>query len=131
MASEGNAALVRRFYDAFNSEELDAFAATLADGAELQTARGLRRGVEEAREWATRTPTGHLHQRIEVDDVLEHGDHAVALVRKQWRWRDSGELADEEEMAALFTIRDRRIERWQPFTDRAEALRAAGIQGGD
>jgi hypothetical protein len=30
-------------------------------------------------------------------------------------------------MAHLFTLRDGLVARWQPFDDRAEALRTAGI----
>jgi hypothetical protein len=30
-------------------------------------------------------------------------------------------------MAAVFTIREGRIARWQPFTDRADGLAAAGV----
>ena len=120
--------LVRRFYDAFNAEDLDGFADVLHPHVELQTARGLRIGRDEARSWATRIPAGHLHQRIEVEDLLEHHNHVVALVRRQWWWDDDRELAHDEETAALFTFEDGLISRWQPFTDRAEALSAAGIE---
>jgi ketosteroid isomerase-like protein len=119
---------VKRFYEAFNAHELDAFVATLSENVELQTARGLRIGREEARAWATRTPSGGLEQRLVVEDLREHTDHVVALIRKQWWWAESDELADDEETAALFTFSDGLIARWQPFTDRAEALAAGGIE---
>ena len=38
--------VVRRFYEAFNAQDLDAFVATLHPEVELQTARGLREGRE-------------------------------------------------------------------------------------
>jgi ketosteroid isomerase-like protein len=118
---------VRRFYEAFMAQDLDAFADTLCENVELQTARGLRIGVEEARSWATRIPDGGLEQRYVVEELVEHTDHVVALVRKQWWWAETDELADDEEVAALFTFKDGLIARWQPFTDRDDALAAAGL----
>jgi ketosteroid isomerase-like protein len=121
--------LVRRFYSSFNAEDLDGFVATLHPHVELQTARGLRIGLAEARAWASREPAGGLHQRYLVEDLVEHHNHVVALLRKQWWWKETGDLAEDEETAALFTLQDGLIARWQPFTDRAEALAAAGIDG--
>jgi ketosteroid isomerase-like protein len=121
--------LVRLFYEAFNDEDLDAFVETLHPHVELQTARGLRIGIAEARAWATRNPAGGLHQRYVVEDLLEHHNHVVAVVRRQWWWKETDDLADDEETAALFTLEDGLIARWQPFTDRGQALAAAGIEG--
>ncbi len=128
MPELSQADVVRRFYTAFNEEDLDAFVATLHPHVELQTARGLRIGRDEARAWATRNPAGHLRQHYVVEDLVEHHNHVVAMVRKQWSWTESGELADDEESAAMFTFDDGLIARWQPFTDRAQALRAAGVE---
>jgi ketosteroid isomerase-like protein len=119
---------VRRFYDAFNSEDLGAFAATLHPHVELQTARGLKLGRDEASAWATRAPDGHLHQRIVIEELVEHHNHIVALIRKQWWWDDGREPAHDEELATVFTFKDGLISRCQPFTDRAEALRVAGVE---
>jgi ketosteroid isomerase-like protein len=120
--------LVRRFYEAFNAEDLDGFVDTLHPHVELQTARGLRIGLAEARAWATRNPSGDLRQRYVIEELTEQGNHMVAIVRKQWRWKETEELAEEQETAALFTFEGGSIARWQPFTERAEALRAAGIE---
>ncbi len=119
---------VRQFYAAFMAQDLDAFVATLHPQVELQTARGLRIGREEARGWAMRTPEGGLEQRYVIEELREHTDHVIALIRKQWWWAESEELASDEEAAALFTFEDSLIARWQPFVDRAEALAAAGVE---
>lgn len=115
--------LVRDFYEGFNVQDLDRFVAALHPDVELQTARGLREGREEARAWATKNPGGGLEQTMIVDDVLldSHGIHALALHTKRWCWREDGTLARADEMAALFTFRDGLIARWQPFEDRDEA----------
>jgi nuclear transport factor 2 (NTF2) superfamily protein len=120
-------AAVRRFVDAFNAEDLDALIATLSPDVEIQSSRGLIEGREEVRRWATRKPSGDLHQRLVLDDVSEHGAHAVASVRRQWTWPD-GEVADEQELFYVATVRDGLICRWQPFDDHDEALRAAGVR---
>lgn len=114
--------LARRFYDSFNDQDIDAFAATLHPDVELQTARGLRTGIEEARAWAIKVPTGELDQRIVVDELREVGEHVLALVRRQWWWKEGEDLASEDEVAAMFSFRDGLICRWQPFAERGEAL---------
>jgi ketosteroid isomerase-like protein len=75
---------------------------------------------------------GDLQQRLVLEELREddHRAHVVAMVRRQWYWRARpGEVAHEEELTIVSTIRDGRIARWQPFEDRAEALRAAGLPG--
>ena len=79
--------------------------------------------------WATRNPAGELHQQLVLDDLRDMGAHVVADARRQWAWREETEVAHEEALTVVATIRDGRIVRWQPFEDRAEALHAAGVDG--
>ena len=118
---------VRAYLDAFNAEDLDALTAVLAEDVEIQSQRGLIVGRQEARRWATRNPAGELRQRLVLEDVEDHGSHAVARVRKQWAWADDHEAADEQEIFCVATMRDGLIARWAPFDDRDAALRAAGV----
>jgi ketosteroid isomerase-like protein len=122
------AELVERFYAAFNDQDLDAFVATLHPEVELETARGPRRGREQARRWATKNPAGGLDQRVALEEVCgsDSGAHAVALIRKQWWWRETEEIAYDEPEAALFGFRDGLVSGWRPFEDRAEALALLG-----
>ena len=64
---------------------------------------------------------------IEVDDVIDAGDDQVlALVRAVGRGKGSGvDLSLVE--AHLWTVRDGKLATGRTFTDRAEALRAAGL----
>ncbi len=89
--------------------------------------RGLRKGTEEARAWATRKPGG-VQQQIVVDELREANDRVVALTRRQWFWEETDDLANEDEMAHLFTLRGGKVAEWRPFEHRAEALRAAKIE---
>ena len=119
--------VIRRFVDAFNAEDLDALVAVLDPHVEIQARRGLVVGHDEARRWATRNPAGHLHQHLVLDGVRTDGHPAVALLRRRWGWKDDSGVADEHEFAALVTMREGKIARWQPFEDGGEALRAAGL----
>ncbi len=120
--------VVRAFVDAFNDEDLEALLATLSEDVEIQSSRGLVEGREEARRWATRQPSGELEQRLVVDRLTEHGAHAIADLRRQWVWRESGEIGDEQAIYYVATLRDGLICRWQPFAEREDALRAAGAE---
>ena len=125
----GRAEAIRAFIDAFNAEDLDALVAVLDPEVEIQGRRGLVIGHAEARDWATRKPSGDLHQQLVLEGVRIDGHPAVALVRRQWLWKDRDEVADEEELGILVSFaEDGRIARWQPFDDRAEALHTAGLE---
>jgi len=118
------AAVVLAFVNAFNAEDLDGLAEVLDPEVVIHSARGVRYGIDEALSWARRASSGELDQRIELEAIKLEGDRAVALVRKQWWWRESDELAREDEMAWSFELREGRIVSWRPFEDRAKALAA-------
>ena len=122
---------VREFIRAFNERDLDGFVATLDPEVELHSMKGLRKGVEAARQWATRAPGG-TQQEIELEELYEDGTEAgggraVALIVRRWHWEENGEMAAEEPMAWLFELREHRVLSWRPYEDRAEALRAGGF----
>jgi limonene-1,2-epoxide hydrolase len=123
---------VRGFIRAFNERDLDAFVAVLDPGVELHSMKGLRKGKEAARSWATRAPGG-VQQTIELEQLYEDGTEAgdgsaVALIRRVWHWDEDGSAAGEDEMAWLFELRDHRVRSWRPFEDRSAALRAGGFE---
>jgi limonene-1,2-epoxide hydrolase len=125
---------VREFIRAFNERDLDAFVEILDPEIELHSGRGLRKGIEAARLWATREPGG-VQQSIDLEQLYEDGTEggggrAVALIVRRWHWEESGELAGEDEMAWAFELRDHRILSWRPFEDRTEALRGGGFDHG-
>ncbi len=99
---------MREFIRAFNERDLDAFVATLDPEVELHAARGLRKGSEAARTWATREPGG-VQQTIELqqlyeDDTESGAGRALALIRRVWHWAEDGSTAGEDEMAWLFEL---------------------------
>ena len=122
---------VREFIRAFNERDLDAFVAVLDPEVELHSMRGLRKGREAARLWATRPPGG-VQQAIELEELYEEGlegsgGKAVALIRRVWRWEEDDSLAGVDEMAWVFELRDRRVLSWRPYEERDEALRVTGF----
>ncbi len=122
---------VREFIRAFDERDLDGFVAVLDPEVEIHSNRGLRKGLEAAREWATRKPGG-VQQSIELEALYEDGTEsgggrAVALIVRRWHWEESGELASEEAMAWAFELHRRRVASWRPYEDRAEALREMGF----
>jgi ketosteroid isomerase-like protein len=124
---------VREFIRAFNERDLDGFVAVLDPEVEIHSSKGLRKGPEAARLWATRAPGG-VQQTIELEDLYEDGTEggggrAVALIVRHWHWDDEhGEKAGEEAMAWAFELRAGRVASWRPFADRGEALRATGFE---
>ncbi len=119
---------VREFIRAFNERDLDAFVDVLDPEVELHSMKGLRKGREAARLWATRAPGG-VQQTIEVDELFEDGDRALALIKRAWHWDEDGSAAGEDEMAWLFELHGHLIRSWRPFDDRELAWRA--YHGGD
>jgi ketosteroid isomerase-like protein len=66
--------------------------------------------------------------RFEVEDVIDAGDDAVALIRNQTqRGRGSGVEVPIDNYAIVFTFRGGKVIRWAAYLDRGEALRAAGV----
>jgi limonene-1,2-epoxide hydrolase len=125
---------VREFIRSFNERDLDAFVEVLDPEVELHSMKGLRKGREAARLWATRKPGG-VQQGIELEELYEEGlesggGTAVALIRRVWRWEEDGSHASTDELAWLFELRGHRILSWRPFEDRAAALHAGGFEHG-
>ena len=119
---------VREFIRAFNEHDLDGFVATLHPEVEIHAGRGLKRGRDEARAWATKK-VGGAQQTILLDDLRERDGRAVALVTRRWHWDEDRSHAGEEEMAWAFELEDGLVRSWQPFDEPADALRATGFDG--
>jgi limonene-1,2-epoxide hydrolase len=117
---------VREFIRAFNERDLDAFVAVLDPEVELHASRGVRKGIEAARVWATRAPGG-VQQTIELEQLYEDGTEsgggrAVALILRRWHWEEDESIAGIDFMAWAFELRNHQILSWRPFENREEAL---------
>jgi ketosteroid isomerase-like protein len=121
-----NAQVARAFVDAFNRREIDDFLLLLSDDIEVRTPRGVKRGRREIAEWFER-PFDHLDLELTGDDYLLTGEVVVGWGLMRFRWRETGEIAEEKPAAAVWRIEDGLIRHWQPFPELYEALRFAGV----
>ena len=65
--------------------------------------------------------------RFEIDEIVEAGDKVVVLGTWSARGKGSGVSLDGLHFGHVFTLRDDKLIRHEWFLDRAEALRAAGL----
>ena len=64
--------------------------------------------------------------RLEADELIASGSSVVLVVREQGRGKASGARV-ERKWAQVWTFRRGRIIRWELFSDKADALEAAGL----
>jgi uncharacterized protein (TIGR02246 family) len=126
-----NLAVAQRLTDAWNQGDAATVLALVTPDVEFQTPGGVDRGPEAARRWVAKQTQPHATMQIVVEQLLEAGDRVVVLSRRQMRWRETGELADETPGAALMIFREGRLLRWQMFIDRKQALEAAGLKSAE
>ena len=118
-------ATIERLLRALRDQDADAVAAELHPQVEAIGQKGTFRGIDAVVGWAKPSIDGHLHSRVEVDEVRQAGDFVVVGARRQWRWREGDELADEAPFASLFELRGGKVYRWrQDFDSIVDALEA-------
>ena len=112
--------IVREFVSTFNRSELDSFVELLDPEVEIHGMKGLKKGPEEARAWATKTPGG-VQQTVLIESCESEADRVLLKVKREWRWEEDDELAYVDELHWLFRVRNGKVLRWQPFQDPGEA----------
>jgi ketosteroid isomerase-like protein len=98
------------------------FAALVHPDVEIHTARGVRRGPEEAEAWAE-PKYEHLERRYEVDELHVAGEHVLVLGRVEYVWKEGGEVADSTPVAIALDFEHGRLRRWRFHDDPAEGLK--------
>jgi ketosteroid isomerase-like protein len=130
--SQENVEVVRRVYDAAANRHSASILALYDPDVEFDATRmgvgdlGIYHGHE-----GLRTLFGEFHQvwgEIEYDyeDLIEAGQHVVAVVTRHARGRASG-VGVEAPLALLWTVREGKVVRVVWFQTREEALEAAGL----
>lgn len=129
-----NVEIVRRAYEEFNRtgqfdwEFLDPDCEFDPSGVLPDV--GVFKGTEALRDLLRQWGEAYEDFRIEAERVIDAGnDRVVAFVR------DGGHLRGGEEISNQFThvwdLRNGKAVRWRTYTDRAQALEAAGLSKHD
>jgi ketosteroid isomerase-like protein len=131
--SQENVEIVRRLIEALNANEQDRVSGILHPEVVIDATRrlvnpmtytgmpGYGRMVADREEvWD--------EFRMQPDEVLDAGDRVVAVGRWVGKGKGSG-IEVHQPVADVYTLHDGRVVRAEfGFTDRAEALEAAGLQ---
>jgi ketosteroid isomerase-like protein len=131
--SEENVELIRRQLDAFTRGDRTAWLASLDEDYEITPigdwpdARVIRGGEAGWDFYLDVAQTLGYYGRIHVEFVDGGGDKVLAHQRHEGRGQASG-VDVEADYWLVITLREGKVLRDQWFTDRAEALEAAGLR---
>ena len=138
MSQDGHEDFVRRAYARFNNAERDPpddeNLASLdfwhSDGAYVNDANdpdpGIHEGIEAVRRQVVRWVEAYPDLQVDPLEVRSNGDLAFVWVRFSGHGAGSGVPIDME-LAQVLTIRGGKTLRLEEYSDRAEALEAAGL----
>ena len=132
--SQENVEVVRRAVEAFNENGFDSIGSSdlVTEDFEFheppeQPAPRVARGREEVRRLAGEFDAAWEEHRSEPQEIRVVDDDRVLLVTvEHFKGRDGIEVATP--FAAVFTLRDGKLCRWQAYWDRQKALEAAGLR---
>ena len=124
--SGADADAVRRLLAAVTKRDTDASRRSCIREIEAHGRRGPFRGVDEVGRLGEARRRRLTSARVELDERAPgRRPHVAADARRQWRWKESGEVATEDRFGVLFEFRDGRIYRWrQDFGSIIDAIEA-------
>ena len=131
--SQENVEIVRRGHDAFNRRDKAGWIAVCDPNAENFPPREwpestLVRGAEAIWEFFIEAQEMFEHGSFELDELIEaNPDKVVGHQRRQMRGKASGAAIDWNYWI-VFTLRNGMVARIDWFADRAEALKAVGLE---
>jgi ketosteroid isomerase-like protein len=131
--SEENVELVRRIILGWNDRGFEAFVEHLDPAVEFHAPResmnpGIYRGPDGVRSYFGRLSDVLEDQRVESVDVIDVDDKRVIAVVKGFAKTPHFESEVEMNWAWLITVENGLATRAETFTDRQQALEAAGLQ---
>jgi ketosteroid isomerase-like protein len=130
--SQENVEIVRRLIEALNRNEQDRVSGILDPEVVIDATRRLVNpktytGMQGYGRMVADREEVWDEFRMEPDDVLDAGDRVVAVGRWVGKGKGSG-IEVHQPVADVYTLHDGRVVRAEfGFTDRAEALEAAGL----
>jgi len=127
--SEENVKIVQRAFDVFHSGDADrAEALATIDPNVVYTPveDGPSSGLSAIRDQFKRWESSWEELVETAEELIDAGDRVVVTALYRGRGQGSG-VPVEARFYAVYTLRDGRVVRVDEFTDRAEALEAAGL----
>ena len=123
--------MVKAIVDAFNRRDWDAGFHAAAPGFKLDfsRARGPYRGVyrlDQARSFIEDFIATFESVGLEVDELIDAGEHVILLGTLYFRGRDQIEATASAKQ--VWTIREGAVERFVMYQERQEALEAVGLE---
>ena len=130
--SQENVEAVRRYYENFNRGDHDAANAFLApefvaDYSRRSIEPGIARGRAEAIAVAEKIREAWADLVVEPEELIEAGDHVLAVVANRARGARSGAPAISR-TAQLWTLRGGEAIRFEYFGTKEDALEALGLR---
>jgi uncharacterized protein len=130
--SEENVEVVRRAVEAYEHEGLDGSMRYYAPEIEWSTTdasieRATYRGHDGVRRFFGSFDREFDDLRFDVDELIDAGDQVIVTIRIGGRGRASGAPVDRT-WSYVCSLRDGMIYRVRTYTERAEALEAAGLE---
>ena len=130
--SEEKIEIARRALEAYDRGGLDGLAEFWHRDIKWRAAEGalddvgLMEGPDALRDYYRQWEETFEKVRMEVEELIDAGDRAVALVRSIGQMKDSDAEIDIR-YAIVFTTRDGKIATGREYFTRKEALEAAGL----
>jgi hypothetical protein len=131
--SQDNVDIVRRVCKAFAEGDPDTVFALVAPEIEWDFSHAdtwleeqVYRGYDAITEFFGKWVGEWEDYRFELEDVIDAGDKAVAIVRDEGRGKSSG-IRLERRHAEVWTFRDGKVVRIEPFDEKTKALEAVGL----
>jgi ketosteroid isomerase-like protein len=131
--SQENLEVVRRWIEAYNARDIEGLLDVSDPEIEF---RSIFAGLESGGAFRGRTGVYEYFEAIEdayesfqvlPDDFLDAGAAVVFPAQAVWSGRGSG-ASDKTRIAVVAWLRMTKVMRVETFTDRAEALEAAGLR---
>ena len=124
----------RRFLDAFNGQDYEHCLETVDPDVEwhpppdipnTDVARGRDALIANFTDWLGAWD----YYRTDPEEFVEgRGDTVLVFALESGRGRDSGIEVQSRRVTQFYELRDGKIVRFKAYTDRAEALEAAGLE---
>ena len=122
-----NVTAVRNLYDAYRRQDTAAIFQSLDPEVEVYQSESLPwggryKGTDQVKGFLAKL-TEHIDARVEVDQIIDTGDHVVAVGRSRGRVRANGQQFDLA-VAHVWTLRQAKVRRFEVYLDTPAMLNA-------